>query len=285
MLKHASPLRSSTRSSDSSAASQSNLFATLPSSPDSLILSSRIAAHHQKTRSDNRTAVSSAQPGMSPLTALASDSSTQGFNERGVDCEGLLPSPTPHRGALTVGMDPVPRTGWGIGPVITHGRAIVRRGLSFTLRRERDVPATTSIKNETRSTSLITTNKDTNMNNLKNVQESSNTICEEASQPTPTELQLYDPNPLRTLLQMPGIHAEVRLPDSAVTSSPTILNPDTMSLNSADSLATSSSGRTSSRSWGSSAAASTSSQSSDASTGSTSENTSVSTSLLLRNLE
>ncbi|XP_018017108.1 uncharacterized protein LOC108673746 [Hyalella azteca] len=239
---------------------------------------------------------------MSPQSTQVSTSDK--FNERGVDCEGLTPSPK--RALLGQSMEAPPTcTGWGIGPVITHGRAIVRRGLSFTLRREPDVNSIRSVKSEgqvpSSSKNMITEPilpselKKANPKELKPFTQllsskEKKEIPAKHSYPSETNLNMAPklasetsvlPNhadsqygfhelrrtmdssdPLRSLLQLPGIHAEVRLPDTAVTSSPTILNPDTMSLTSADSLATSSSGRTSSRSWGSSAAASTSSNSS-----------------------
>lgn len=301
MLKHASPLRSSTsstRSRCSSATFQMNEDSPVLHSQNSLLAPSKLPQNkrtQQKIAANSNFCLSNSR--MSPLT---NSSTSDKFNERGVDCDGLIPSSASRRTTLSEHMDPLPTNSWGIGPVITHGKAIVRRGLSFTLRREVDMNSVRSVKSEglthlqskmdnininhfngeiiTSDTPFVKNCNDTSYfqssNNSKSISKSTNSKVSDLQ-------KSYESDSLRSLLRMPGIHAEVRLPDSAVTSSPTILNPDTMSLTSADSLATSSSGRTSSRSWGSSAAASTSSQSSDASSGSSTENTSVSLHLLL----
>ena len=266
MLKHASPLRSSRhliQASDSS-------IVTLPPSSNSLIFPSRKPAKVSEARQVPTSSVG-------PLLTMAPNN--EKFNERGVDCDGLVPSPTPRQASLSGEVECTPASGWGIGPVITTGRAIVRRGLSFTLKKESDETSIRSVKSDGQIP-LSKIQKKTNgppirassLNGLKTQEK----IITERPLGSDDMKNSYDCDPLKSLLQMPGIHAEVRLPDSAITSYPTILNPDTMSLTSADSLTTSSSGRNSSRSWNSSTGASTSSQSSSGSSNSSTEITSVS---------
>ena len=103
------------------------------------------------------------------------------------------------------------------------------------------IPFPTEIKptNESSKSSLTDTKYSNDSNPTPKPSSSSSDSPAPNAPPHGIESQAIEsPNPLRLLLRLPGIHASVRLSDSAVTSAAAILNPDTMSLKSDDSLAT-----------------------------------------------
>ena len=242
------------------------------------------------------------------------------FNERSVDCEGIkTATPLSKKessvsGRLNIGnllgekiSGSQTGGGDGIGPVITHGKAVVRRGLSFTIKKEDpDALSIRSVKSEGRGSSNSSSDikpmqskavSDLTLENLKSTRV--NSVPENKAnlfiKNTPetitmkTDHQIENPKKvfgisksdhpsLKSLLRLPGVYGHIPVPEGVSAGSPHVLNPDSLSLNSSDSFFSSNSGRTSSRSWSSNTSSNSNntSDSSASNNSSTSEPTSVS---------